>query len=120
MWFSLMGLAMTLLLNIILVPRMGYMGCAWAALGCYGTMMVASYLIGRAKYPIDYGVGRLGFYFVLAMALYLFAAAVTVPSQWINIPLRTFLLAAYVVAAIKIEGVTISELIPLGRFSRNK
>ena len=120
MWFSLMGLAMTLLLNIILVPRMGYMGCAWAALGCYGTMMVASYLIGRAKYPIDYGVGRLGFYFVLAMALYLFAAAVTVPSQWINIPLRTFLLAAYVGAAIKIEGVTISELIPLGRFSRNK
>ena len=111
---------MTLLLNIILVPRMGYMGCAWAALGCYGTMMVASYLIGRAKYPIDYGVGRLGFYFVLAMALYLFAAAVTVPSQWINIPLRTFLLAAYVGAAIKIEGVTISELIPLGRFSRNK
>ncbi len=120
MWFSLIGLAMTLLLNIILVPRMGYMGCAWAALGCYGTMMVASYLIGRAKYPIDYGVGRLGFYFVLAMALYLFAAAVTVPSQWINIPLRTFLLAAYVGAAIKIEGVTISELIPLGRFSRNK
>lgn len=120
MWFSLMGLAMTLLLNIILVPRMGYMGCAWAALGCYGTMMVASYLIGRVKYPIDYGVGRLGFYFVLAMALYLFAAAVTVPSQWINIPLRTFLLAAYVGAAIKIEGVTISELIPLGRFSRNK
>ncbi|HAB40520.1 MAG TPA: polysaccharide biosynthesis protein [Porphyromonadaceae bacterium] len=120
MWFSLIGLAMTILLNILLVPRMGYMGCAWAALGCYGTMMVASYLIGRAKYPIDYGVERLGFYFVLAMALYFFANAVTLPSQWINIPLRTLLLATYIGAAIKIEGVTLSQLLPLDRLSRNK
>lgn len=120
MWFSLIGLAMTILLNILLVPRMGYMGCAWAALGCYGTMMVASYLIGRVKYPIDYGVGRLGFYFVLAMALYFFANAVTLPSQWINIPLRTLLLATYIGAAIKIEGVTLSQLLPLDRLSRNK
>ena len=114
MWFSLMGLAITLALNIALVPRIGYMGCAWAALGCYGTMMTVSYLIGRAKYPIDYGVGRLFFYFVTAMALYLLAVALTVPSQWINIPLRTILLAAYIAAALKIEGVKPHDLVPAG------
>ena len=53
-WFSLLGLAITLILNGLLVPRIGYMGCAWAALACYATMTVASYLVGRRLYPIPY------------------------------------------------------------------
>lgn len=110
MWFSLMGLAITLVLNIVLVPRIGYMGCAWAAVGCYGTMMLVSYFVGRVKYPIDYGVGRLFFYFVTAIALYLLSALLTVPSQWINMPLRTLLLASYIAVAFKLEGVDTRQL----------
>ena len=41
-WFSLLGVAVTLALNIILVPRMGYMGCAWAALASYGIISARS------------------------------------------------------------------------------
>lgn len=112
MWFSLMGLGVTLTLNIILVPHMGYMGCAWAAFGCYGLMMVVSYLVGRVKFPIDYGIGRLFFYFGTAICLYFMACWLTVPTEWVNIPLRTLLLAAYITAALKIEGVTPRDLIP--------
>ena len=54
MWFSLSGLVVTVLLNVILVPRMGYMGCAVAAMTCYGLMMVASYVVGAYHYPIGY------------------------------------------------------------------
>ncbi len=36
MWFSLMGLATTVILNIVLVPHISYMGCAVAALCSYG------------------------------------------------------------------------------------
>lgn len=61
---------MTVGLNAALVPRMGYMGCAWAALACYFTMMVSSYLVGRAKHPLRYPVGRILSYFLIAAVLY--------------------------------------------------
>ena len=93
-WFSLMGLAVTLLLNILLVPRFGYIACAWAAFGCYGFMMVASYLVGDRKYPIGYQLGKLGLYFLSALALWLVAMATT-GNNWLDLPLRALLLAVF-------------------------
>lgn len=69
-WFSLGGLAITVGLNILLVPRIGYMGCAWAALACYSAMMVASYVIGQRKFPVPYRTGRLALYGIAAIGLW--------------------------------------------------
>lgn len=70
MWFSLGGLAVTVLLNVALVPLMGYMGCAVAALACYTLMMLASYFTGRRYYDIGYPVGKISACFGVAAALY--------------------------------------------------
>ncbi|MDE6085902.1 MAG: oligosaccharide flippase family protein [Muribaculaceae bacterium] len=56
-YFSIGGLVITVALNVILVPRYGYMGCAWAALACYGSMMIASYIIGQRKFKVPYELG---------------------------------------------------------------
>ncbi len=50
-WFSLIGLAVTITLNVIFVPTYGYMACAWAAFSCYGVMMLVSYFVGLKKHP---------------------------------------------------------------------
>lgn len=115
MWFSLIGLAVTILLNVTLVPIMGYMGCAVAAFFCYLTMMVVSYLVGRVKYPIGYGVRRLSMYFLVAIALYFVARLTTVESQWVNMPWRTLLLAAYVFMVLKVEKMNFSQLLPINK-----
>ena len=94
-WFSLAGLAVTLGVNIAFVPTFGYMACAWAAFCCYGFMMVASYLVGRVKYPIPYEVGRLALYAVAAMALWGAATLLTTGNNWIDFPTRVLLLAVY-------------------------
>lgn len=70
MWFSLLGLTVTVGLNVALVPHIAYTGCAVASLCCYGVMMVTSYFVGRRKYPISYETGRIGAYFLLAAVLY--------------------------------------------------
>lgn len=70
MWFSLLGLAVTVGLNVVLVPHIGYVGCAVASLCCYGVMMVTSYAVGRKKYPIPYEIRRIGAYFLFAAVLY--------------------------------------------------
>ena len=72
MWgavFSILGLAIILTLNIVLVPRIGYMGCAWASLACFLTCMLMSYFVGQKKYPIPYDLRAIGLYFGITVCL---------------------------------------------------
>ncbi len=112
-WFSLLGLAVTLSLNFLLVPKIGYMGCAWAAFTCYGVMMLASYFVGKVKNPIPYQVGRICGYFVVAMLLYGLSLLITTGNDYIDLPVRTVILLAYILAALKIEHINLRDLIPV-------
>lgn len=105
-WFSLLGLAVTVGLNVALVPRMGYMGCAWTSFACYGLMMVVSYFVGRAKHPLRYEVGRMSLYFFGALALYGLGELVAIDgNDWLTMANRTPLLLAYLLAVIKFEHI---------------
>ncbi len=105
MWFSLLGLAVTVTLNIILVPRIGYMGCAWAAFTSYGVMMLTSYFVGKAKYPIPYEVKRIFSYIGIAIVLYVVGMYCLTPWAAVNAVLRFFIIIAFVVIVVKRENV---------------
>lgn len=100
---SLMGLVVTIVLNLLLVPNIGYMGCAWASLACYGLMMIASYALGQYYYPIDYPIKRIAAYFTAAMLLWLLGEMATFDSDWLTVAVRTPLLLMYLLAVIKFE-----------------
>jgi O-antigen/teichoic acid export membrane protein len=44
--------ALNVVLNLILVPRFGLMGAAWATAASFGVGMVATWLIGRRVMPL--------------------------------------------------------------------
>ena len=111
-WFSLLGLAVTVGLNVLLVPRYGYMGCAWAAFCCYGVMMLASYFVGNAKYPIGYNVGRLMFYVGLAAVLYPLGCYIELGAHWADFIYRGALLALYVFVVMRREHLSPAMIIP--------
>jgi O-antigen/teichoic acid export membrane protein len=111
-WFSLLGLAVTVALNVLLVPRFGYMGCAWAAFCCYGVMMIASYYVGRAKYPIGYNVPRLMMYVAIAAVLYVAGCYIDLGYQWLNFIYRALLLAIYAFIVMRKEHLSLRMLIP--------
>lgn len=67
------GAVITLLLNIILIPKMGYTGAAWATLICYAAMMVASYIAGQKYYRVDYHLSPALSYIVAALFIYFFS-----------------------------------------------
>lgn len=46
-WFSGAGCAVLIAVNVLFVPRYGYMACAWAGFAGYATAMVLSYLVDR-------------------------------------------------------------------------
>lgn len=95
-WFSLTGLAVTVALNVAFVPRFGFMACAWAAFASYGVMMLLSYILGRKYYPINYDLRRLGFYLLLCMGLWGAGAAIATGNDFVDLPVRAMLLAAYI------------------------
>ncbi|MEO8149958.1 MAG: oligosaccharide flippase family protein [Bacteroidia bacterium] len=68
-WFSVFGAVITIVLNIILVPRIGYTGCAWTTLICYASMMMISYFFGRHYYPVNYDLKRILGYIFFAIGL---------------------------------------------------
>ncbi len=104
-WFSLIGLVVTIAGNFILVPRIGYMGCAWTAFGCYGIMMLASYFVGRAKDPQRYPVGRISAYFLSALGLFVMGEWINTGNDWLTMAARTPLLIVYVLAVVKFERI---------------
>lgn len=53
-----MGAIVTIVLNILLVPRMGYWGSVWAAVASYAIMSGLCYFEGQKHYPIPYQVGH--------------------------------------------------------------
>lgn len=113
MWLSLLGLAVTVGLNVLLVPRYGYMGCAWAAFGCYGVMMAASYVAGRIHYPIGYNVPRLLFYFMSGLVMWVIGEIIGMEAHpWLTMAIRTPLLLFYIWMVLRIEHVTLRSLIP--------
>lgn len=70
-YLTIAGAAITIALNILLIPAFHYTGAAWATLFCYGFMMVASYLQGQKYYPIPYARKKLIAYISLCTLLYL-------------------------------------------------
>lgn len=64
------GAVITVILNLIWIPYLGYVGSAWATFACYGSMMIASYFLGQKYYPIPYQVFKILFYLGAAFGFY--------------------------------------------------
>lgn len=73
MYISLGGAAITILLNVMLIPIIGYYGSAWATFGCYAMMLIACYVFCQWKYPIYYPVLRILKYIAGAILFWQFA-----------------------------------------------
>ena len=69
-YIAIMGAVITIVLNIVLIPVMGYMGSAWTTLICYGAMVIVSYILGHKYYPIPYQVKRVLLYIAFALGIY--------------------------------------------------
>ncbi|HSI89859.1 MAG TPA: polysaccharide biosynthesis C-terminal domain-containing protein [Adhaeribacter sp.] len=68
-FISFGGAGLTILLNYLLIPKLGYMGCALTTLACYFSMAVATLILGNRHYPVPYPVKAISSYLMLAIIL---------------------------------------------------
>ena len=112
--------AMNLGMNVIFVPRYGYMACAWAGFAGYGTSMLLSYVAGQHYYPIAYPIRAIAGYVLLAVALFAAMTMVDLGNTWINIAYRTVLLVLFAAVIVRVEhlGKALKRLPGVRRFVR--
>ncbi|MBE0649450.1 MAG: oligosaccharide flippase family protein [Bacteroidales bacterium] len=67
---AVFGATVTIVLNIILIPKYGYVGSAWANFFCYFSMMMISYLWGRKIFLVHYEMKKIGLFTVIALLFY--------------------------------------------------
>tara|TARA_B100000900_G_scaffold397778_1_gene398489 strand:+ start:1166 stop:2662 length:1497 start_codon:yes stop_codon:yes gene_type:complete len=63
---SIFGALLTILLNISLIPMLGFMGSAWASFISWLFLSLVNYFIGKRYYPIRYKLSKGGFYSIYA------------------------------------------------------
>lgn len=102
-YVSIGGAVITIILNIILIPFIGYLGAAWAHLACYFFMMVVSYSWGNKVYPIPYQVGRISAYIAVSLMIYSVSYALISANPWIRYSINSVLFAAFIGVAFYVE-----------------
>jgi O-antigen/teichoic acid export membrane protein len=69
LYISGLGAIITIVLNIIFIPKYGFMASAWVSLLAYTSMMVLSYILGQKNYPIPYDLKRNMGYLALSIII---------------------------------------------------
>ena len=67
MYFSVMGAILTIALNLILIPKIGFMASAWATLITYSVMTVFSYFYGKKYYKVPYNISKILLYIFVSV-----------------------------------------------------
>ena len=113
--FSGIGCAVLLTVNIVFVPKYGYMACAWGGFAGYGVAMLSSYIVGQKYYPINYPLKDIALYVLLAILA--FASMVIVrgsESLTVSLLVNTLFILLFVGVIVK-RDLPLSKLPVIGR-----
>jgi O-antigen/teichoic acid export membrane protein len=90
------GAIITIILNIIFIPRYSYKACAYSHLISNFVMLVFSYLLGRELYRIEYDIKRILFYILLGLGIYFVNVLVKTDNLLYNIIIGSALFIPFV------------------------
>lgn len=102
---TLIGAVLTILVNYLLIPYLGYLACAIATVVCYGSMMVISFIQGQKHYPIPYDIKNGFFYIAIAVLFFGIHYSLRLLNTELNLlhPIGITLLLAYGWIVVKRE-----------------
>ena len=66
-YISIFGALLTILINLLFIPKFGYMASATATLAAYVTMAFISYILGQKHYKVPYNLKKIGLYLMLSI-----------------------------------------------------
>lgn len=95
-YITAIGAAITIVINILLVPVFGYMASAWAHIASYLSMLIMSFVFAEKRYKIDYKIKEIIPYFVIAVLMVTFARYFNYANIGIELTVNTFLMILFI------------------------
>ena len=111
------GAAVMIAINIVFVPRYGYMACAWGGFAGYGTCMLLSYFIGQKKSPVNYPLMDIFKYVMLAAVLYVIYLGCKPLNDWVSMAINTILICIFLAYLFK-KDLPLKSLPVIGKYFR--
>ena len=104
-YISSVGVIITLTINFVFIPQLGYVASAYATLACYGSMMILSYVFGQKHYSIPYNLWK--FFTYIGVGALLFSISLPfnpkVEYTLIEYGYQTLLLIGFLALVLLIE-----------------
>jgi O-antigen/teichoic acid export membrane protein len=98
-YITLIGTAITVLINLLLIPVYGYMASAWAHVASYGAMIVLSFIFAEKHYRVEYNMKQFIPYGTIAVGMVIFSRLFNYPGIVAEIAINTVLLALFITYA---------------------
>ena len=116
--FSGIGCVVLLAVNILFVPKYGYMACAWGGVAGYGVAMIASYVAGQKYYPLNYPLKDISLYVVLAFVFYGFMQTASEWPRLASLAFNTLLIGIFI-AVILWRDLPLSRIPVIGKYFKH-
>jgi O-antigen/teichoic acid export membrane protein len=116
-YIAIAGAVITVVLNVLLIPSMGYMGSAISAFIGFFIMMLISYYFGQKYYPVPYPVKRILTYFLIAAILYFISLYTSLFTPFLKYFSSSVLLFIFFASVFILEK---NELKGLFKFNKKK
>lgn len=117
-WITLMGVAITIIINRLFIPSFSFMACAWATFFCYGSMMVMSFIWGQKEYRIPYPTKKLVAYILIVVIFFFIHKGLTslLPYTWFSLMIASLLLFIYTSFILFIEKQEFQKMPLIGKY----
>ncbi|WP_234736085.1 lipopolysaccharide biosynthesis protein [Tellurirhabdus bombi] len=110
-WITVVGTAATIVLNILLIPVIGYMGCALAFLASAIIMAGLCYYLGEKYYPVPYDLSSAIGYIGGGGLLIFLASRIEISNLWMAVPYHVLLFILFVGVVVMAEWKTFGPVL---------
>lgn len=102
-YISGFGAIIVIIMNIVLVPSIGYIGSAIASFSCFLLMMILSYFLGQKFYPINYPLGTIIIYILSGILLVYVVNQIPVSNDLFLLGIKAVIFASYLAIIVYFE-----------------
>jgi O-antigen/teichoic acid export membrane protein len=95
-YITAIGAAITILINVLFIPRYGYMASAWAHIASYGSMLIVSFIFAEKRFKVNYNMKQYIPYFIMAAGMVIFSQYFKYPGLAAELIINTVFIIIFI------------------------
>jgi O-antigen/teichoic acid export membrane protein len=102
-YITIFGAAINITLNYILIPQIGFMGCAWAFMVSCSAMTVLCYWLGNKHFPVPYNLKSIVGYLLGSALLIWLNSKIVITNLYLSVFYHGLIMLLFLAVIIIIE-----------------